>query len=151
MEIILREDVQHLGRTGEIVKVKNGYARNYLIPHGKAYQATEISKRRVAQESERQGERIALALSDAEKLAKDLTRVALAFTAKTGDGDRLFGSITASDIAEKLAAEGHVIDKRVIDLHDPIKVIGEHRVAIKLHPDVRPEILVSVTSADTES
>ncbi len=151
MEIILREDVQHLGRTGEIVKVKDGYARNYLIPHGKAYLATEGNKRQVGAESTRRVERIALALADAERLAKDLTRVALAFTAKTGDGDRLFGSITAADIAEKLAAEGHIIDKRVIDLPDPIKVVGEHRVAIKLHPDVRPEILVSVTSVSKES
>ena len=145
MEVILREDVAHLGRVGQVVKVKNGYARNYLIPHGKAYLATEASKRRVAAERLRISEQLAMKRSDAEQLAGALAAITLSFAAKTGDGNRLFGSITTADIAEKLAEAGHAVDKRVIDLHEPIRVIGEHRVPIRLHAEVRPEILVSVT------
>ena len=145
MEVILREDVAHLGGVGEVVKVKNGYARNYLIPHGKAYLATEGSKRQVAAERKQRDDRLAMERSDADRVAGELAAVTLSFTAKTGDGNRLFGSITAGDIADKLAAAGHEIDKRIIELHDPIKIIGEHRVPIRLHADVRPEILISVT------
>ena len=145
MEVILREDVAHLGRTGEVVRVKDGYARNYLIPQGKAYHATEGSKRQFEAERAQRSHRVAMERSDAEAVGAQLSAVVLAFTAKTGDGDRLFGSITAADIAEKLAEAGHQVDKRVIDLHDPIKTVGEHRVPIRLHTDVRPEILVSVT------
>ena len=145
MEVILREDVDHLGRIGEIVRVKNGYARNYLIPYGKAYPATEGNKRQVGFEHARRAERLALEKGEAETFAARLADVTLAFTAKTGDGDRLFGSITTADIADKLAEAGHHVDKRHIELHEPIKMIGEHRVAIRLHMDVKPEILVTVT------
>ena len=145
MEVILREDVAHLGGVGDVVKVKDGYARNYLIPHGKAYLATDGSKRQVEFERRRRADRLAMKRSDADRLAGKLAAIALSFTAKTGDGNRLFGSITAADIADKLAEKGHSVDKRVIELHDPIKLIGEHRVPIRLHADVRPEILVTVT------
>jgi large subunit ribosomal protein L9 len=144
MEVILREDVAHLGRIGEVVRVKDGYARNYLIPYGKAYPATEGTKRQVEMEHTRRAERLVLQRNEAEAFAAQLADVTLAFTAKTGDGDRLFGSITAADIAEKLAAAGHHVDKRHIELHEPIKLIGEHRVPIRLHAEVRPEILVTV-------
>ena len=145
MEVILREDVAHLGKTGEVVRVKDGYARNFLIPHGKAYLATEGNKKQVDAVRRRQSEHLALERSDAERVAGELTDVTLEFVAKTGDGNRLFGSITAADIADRLAAAGHNVDKRIIELHDPIKMIGEHRVPIRLHTDVRPEILVLVT------
>ena len=145
MEVILREDVAHLGRIGEIVKVKNGYARNYLIPHGKAYPATKGNKRQVEFEDARRMKRLELEKGEAEAFAARLADVTLAFTAKTGDGDRLFGSITTADIADKLAEAGHQVDRRHIELHEPIKVIGEHRIGIRLHMDVKPEILVTVT------
>ena len=145
MEVILREDIEQLGRVGDIVRVKNGYARNYLIPHGKAYAATEGNKRQVEVEHSRRAERLAMERTEAEAVAARLADVALAFTAKTGDGDRLFGSITTADIAEKLAEAGHHVDKRHIELHEPIRMIGEHRVAVRLHADVRPEILVMVS------
>ena len=145
MEVILREDMEQLGRVGDIVRVKNGYARNYLIPHGKAYAATEGNKRQVEVEHSRRAERLAMERTEAEAVAARLADVALAFTAKTGDGDRLFGSITTADIAEKLAEAGHHVDKRHIELHEPIRMIGEHRVAVRLHADVRPEILVMVS------
>ncbi len=145
MEVILREDVAHLGRIGEIVKVKNGYARNYLIPHGKAYPATKGNKRQVEFEDARRVKRLELEKGEAEAFAARLADVTLAFTAKTGDGDRLFGSITTADIADKLAEAGHQVDRRHIELHEPIKVIGEHRIGIRLHMDVKPEIVVTVT------
>ncbi len=145
MEIILREDMDHLGRIGEIVRVKNGYARNYLIPYGKAYPATVGNKRQVEIEHTRRAERLAFDKSEAEAFAARLADVTLVFTAKTGDGDRLFGSITTADIADKLAEAGHQVDKRHIALHEPIRMIGEHRVGIRLHMDVTPEILVTVT------
>jgi large subunit ribosomal protein L9 len=145
MEVILREDMAQLGRIGDIVRVKAGYARNYLIPHGKAYPATEGNKRQVEVEHSRRAERLAMEQTEAEAVAAKLADVSLAFTAKTGDGDRLFGSITTADIAEKLAEVGHHIDKRHIELHEPIRMIGEHRVAVRLHRDVRPEILVTVS------
>ena len=145
MEVILREDVAHLGRIGEIVKVKNGYARNYLIPHGKAYPATKGNKRQVEFEDARRMKRLELEKGEAEAFAARLADVTLAFTAKTGDGDRLFGSITTADIADKLAEAGHRVDRRHIELHEPIKVIGEHRIGIRLHMDVKPEIVVTVT------
>jgi large subunit ribosomal protein L9 len=145
MEVILREDMAQLGRTGDIVRVKNGYARNYLIPHGKAYAATEGNKRQVEIEHSRRAERLAMERTEAEAVAAKLADVTLAFAAKTGDGDRLFGSITTADIAEKLAEAGHHVDKRHIELHEPIRMVGEHRVAVRLHSDVRPEILVTVS------
>ncbi len=145
MEVILREDVDHLGRIGEIVRVKNGYARNYLIPYGKAYPATEGNKRQVGFEHARRAERLAFEKGEAEAFAARLADVTLAFTAKTGDGDRLFGSITTADIADKLAEAGHQVDKRHIELHEPIKTLGEHPVGIRLHMDVKPQIVVTVT------
>ncbi len=145
MEVILREDIEHLGRIGQTVRVKDGYARNFLIPYGKAYLATEGNKRQIDMEHARRAERLAMERTEAEELAARLATVTLAFTAKTGDGDRLFGSITTSEIADRLAEVGHPVDKRHIELHEPIKMLGEHRVTIRLHADVRPEILVTVT------
>ncbi len=145
MEVILRENIAHLGRIGETVRVKDGYARNFLIPYGKAYLATEGNKRQVEMEHGRRAEHLAMERTEAEEFAARLATVTLAFTAKTGDGDRLFGSITTSEIADRLVEAGHPVDKRHIELHEPIKMIGEHRVAIRLHAGVRPEILVTVT------
>lgn len=144
MEVILREDIDNLGRAGEIVKVKDGYGRNYLLPRGLAYPASAGNKRRVAAERQHHDQRRVLAQTEAEQFASVLASVSLTFTAKTGDGDKLFGSVTASDIAEQLAELGHRVDKRVIELPEPIKLIGDYRVPIRLHADVRPEIHVSV-------
>lgn len=144
MEIILRETVPELGRAGEILKVKAGYARNYLIPRGLAYVATDANKRRADNEARRRADLLASEQGDAESLAARLSAVSLTFTAKTGEGDRLFGSITAADISAKLADEGYKIDKRVIEIHEPIKMIGIYKVPIRLHPDVRAEVRVWV-------
>ena len=144
MEIILREDVQHLGKAGEVVKVKDGYARNYLLPHGLAYPATEDNKRRIAYEADRLAKQRSAEKTAAEGEAGRLAGVQLTFEVKVGEEDKLYGSVTASDIQRKLEEQGLHVDKRKIDLPEPIRALGEFRVAIKIHPDVRPEVQVTV-------
>ena len=144
MEIILREDVQNLGRAGEVVKVKDGYARNYLLPKGLAYLATEANKKRIVYEAERIAKQRAAEKASAEAEATQLADVRLTFTVKVGEEDKLFGSITAGDIQRKLADLGIHVDKRKVDLPEPIRELGEFRVGIKIHSDVRPEIGISV-------
>lgn len=148
MEVILRDHIPNLGRVGEIVTVKDGYARNYLIPHGLAYQATEGNKRRIESEAKHQAIRLAEQKADADAVAARLADVELHFTAKAGEGDKLFGSITTGDIAVQLKERGFPIDKRLIELREPIRLIGAHPVTIRLHPDVRAEIRVWVAKED---
>jgi large subunit ribosomal protein L9 len=144
MEIILREDVQHLGKVGEVVKVKDGYARNYLLPKGLAYPATEANKKKIAFEGERLARQRAAEKSAAEGEATRLADVRLTFAVKVGEEEKLYGSITASDIQRKLEELGIHVDKRKIDLPEPIRELGEFTVGIKIHPDVRPEVKVTV-------
>ncbi|MGE5803713.1 MAG: 50S ribosomal protein L9 [Gemmatimonadota bacterium] len=144
MEIILRADVQHLGKVGEVVKVKDGYARNYLLPKGLAYPATEANKKRIAYEGERLVKQQAAEKTAAETEAARLGEVQLTFTAKVGEEEKLYGSITASDIQRKLEELGIKVDKRKIDLAEPIRELGEFHVGIKIHPEVRPEVRVTV-------
>jgi len=144
MEIILREDVQHLGKVGEIVKVKDGYARNYLLPKGLAYPATEANKKKIAYEGERIAKQRASEKSAAETEATRLAGVQLTFAVKVGEEDKLFGSVTASDIQRKLEELGIHVDKRKIDLHEPIRELGEFSVGIKIHHEVRPEVRITV-------
>lgn len=144
LEVILREDIKTLGKAGEMVRVKPGYARNYLLPKGLAYEATEGNKKRIAAESKARGVKHEAEKTEAAAMARTLGSVSLTIPGKAGEGDRLFGSITASDIADALAKQGHKIDKRKIDLDHPIKSLGQHTVAIRLHPEVQAEIHVSV-------
>lgn len=144
MEIILRADVQHLGKIGEVVKVKDGYARNYLLPKGLAYPATEANKKKIAYEGERLAKQQASEKSAAESEATRLADVHLTFEVKVGEEDKLFGSVTASDIQRKLEEVGIKVDKRKIDLPEPIRELGEFQVGIKIHPEVRPEVRVTV-------
>lgn len=144
MEIILREDVQHLGKAGDVVKVKDGYARNFLLPKGLAYPATEANKRKITYEAERIAKQRAAEKLAAESEATNLAGVRLNFVVKVGEEDKLYGSVTAGDIQRKLEEAGFHIDKRKVDLPEPIRALGEFRVGIKVHPDVRPEIVVSV-------
>jgi large subunit ribosomal protein L9 len=140
MEIILRQAVENLGHPGDVVAVKNGYARNYLLPRGFAYEATPGNLKRINAERSR----LVAAENDrresASELAKRLEEVQLTFSARVGEEGKLFGSVTSADIAEQLAAQGFNIEKRLIDLHDPIKALGVYRVPVKLHADVKPEI-----------
>jgi len=144
MDVILRQDVADLGRAGEIVTVKEGYGRNYLLPRGLAYAASAGNKARIAAEAKRRVHVAASEKTAAEQLAAALATADLTFAAKVGEGDRLFGSITSADIAAKLAELGHPIDKRIVDLPEPIKLIGVYKVPIRLHHDVRPEVRVWV-------
>ena len=148
MEIILREDVQHVGKAGEIVKVKDGYARNYLLPKGLAYPATDANKKRVAYESDRLAKQRAAEKTAAESEAGRLAGVELTFAVKVGEEDKLYGSVTASDIQRRLEELGIHVDKRKIDLPEPIRTLGDFQVGVKIHPDVRPELRVSVVRED---
>lgn len=144
MEIILRQAIENLGKTGDVVKVKAGYARNYLLPHGLAYEATPGNLKRIQQERDRleaaENERRQAASGIAEKLEQ----VSLTFSARVGEEGKLFGSVTAADVAQQLEAQGFHIEKRQIDLHEPIKALGVYRVPIRLHADVKPEVRVWV-------
>ena len=144
MEIILRQAIENLGSPGDVVKVKAGYARNYLLPHGLAYEATPGNLKRIQQERDRldaaENERRTAASSIAERLEQ----VSLTFSARVGDEGKLFGSVTSGDIQMQLEAQGFHIEKRQIDLHEPIKALGVYRVPIRLHADVKPEVRVWV-------
>ena len=144
MEIILREHVDNLGRRGEIVKVANGYARNYLLPRGFAYEATAGNRKRIERERARLEQAEEVRRGSAQELATKLEQVSLTFSARVGEEGKLFGSVTSSDIAHQLETQGFKIEKRQIELHDPIRALGVYRVPIRLHADVHPEIKVWV-------
>jgi large subunit ribosomal protein L9 len=144
MEIILREDVQHVGKAGEVVKVKDGYARNFLLPKGLAYPATEGNKKRIAFEADRLARQRAAEKQTAEGEATKLVGLSLTFPVKVGEEEKLYGSVTAGDIQRRLEEQGIHVDKRKIDLPEPIRALGEFRVGIKYHAEVRPEIVVVV-------
>ena len=144
MEIILRQAVENLGNPGDVVKVKNGYARNFLLPHGLAYEATPGNLKRIAQERARLEAAEAERRGSAQGLASKLEQVSLTFSARVGEEGKLFGSVTAADIAQQLEAQGFHVEKRQIDLHEPIKALGVYRVPVRLHAEVKPEIRVWV-------
>ena len=144
MEVILREDVDNLGTRGQVVKVKNGYARNFLFPKRIAIAANEGNKKVVEQERQSWLRKEAKIKTDAEGQAQLLNGVSLEFARKTGEEDHLFGSVTALDIEEGLAKKGFTIDKKKIHLDEPLKVLGEHKVSIRLYKVVHAEITVNV-------
>jgi large subunit ribosomal protein L9 len=144
MEVILREDVKSLGKAGDLVKVKPGYARNFLLPKGLAFEATEGNRKRIMAESSARQVRMAQERGAAEAAAAKLSGVTVTLSRKAGEGDRLFGSITAQDIADALAGAGHAVDKRKIELEHPIKSLGTHTVPVRLHAEVQAEISVTV-------
>ncbi|HZA98528.1 MAG TPA: 50S ribosomal protein L9 [Gemmatimonadales bacterium] len=144
IEVILREDIKTLGRAGEMVRVKPGYARNYLLPQGLAYEATEGNKKRIAAETRVRAARNQSERDQAEREAATLRDVTVSLTSKAGEEGKLFGSITSQDIAEALAGQGHTVDRRRIELEHPIKTTGVHSVTVRLHPEVHAELRVSV-------
>ena len=146
IEVILREDVKTLGRAGEMVRVKPGYARNYLLPQGLAYEATEGNKKRIAAETKARASRDQAEKVEAQQAANRLSAVTLSLSGKAGEEGKLFGSITSQDVADALARAGHTVDKRRIELEHPIKTVGEHAVTIRLHPEVHAELRVSVVA-----
>lgn len=144
MEIILRQAIENLGHPGDVVTVKNGYARNFLLPRGFAYEATPGNLKRIAAERGRLEAAENERRESASELAKRLEEVQLTFSARVGEEGKLFGSVTSADVAEQLAAQGFTIERRLIDLHEPIKALGVYRVPVRLHADVKPEIRVWV-------
>ena len=144
MEVILRHAVENLGKPGDVVKVKNGYARNYLLPHNLAYEATPGNLKRIQQERARLEAAENQRRDAAQEIATKLEQVSLTFSARVGEEGKLFGSVTAADIAQQLEQQGFHIEKRQIDLHEPIKSLGVYRVPVRLHADVKPEIRVWV-------
>src|SRR5215213_2449480 len=148
MQIILRERLENLGDAGDVVDVKPGYARNYLIPKGLAYEATQANVRRLEAERAAQGRRDSDTLNEARQRASAIEGVSLTFHARAGQEGKLFGSITSADIVEKLAEQGVTVDRRQIELDEPIKALGVTSVPVRLHPQVRPEIKVWVIAEE---
>src|SRR5450755_3550446 len=144
MEVILKEDVNKLGHRGDVVKVAEGYGRNYLIPHKLAIEATAGNKAVIEQMKAASVRKTAKEKGSAEALGQQLTAVALAFTRKSGEHDQLFGSVTSADIARELEARGFTIDRRKIQLDEPLKTVGEFNVPVKLHKDVTATVKVTV-------
>ena len=144
MEVILRNAIDKLGHPGDIVSVSPGYARNFLLPRGLAYQATPGNLQRIAAEKSRlealENERKTAAQAIAEKLAE----VSVTFAARVGEEGKLFGSVTTADIVHQLEAQGFKFEKRQIELNEPIKALGMYKVPVRLHADVHPEIKVWV-------
>lgn len=143
-KILLREDVEHLGGRGEVVKVKAGYARNYLLPQGIATLATKGNVKQIENERDALLKKAANERSTAELQAGQMGDLSLVFERKAGDGGTLFGSVTSMDIAEALKAKGYEIDRRKITLKDAIKETGDYTVSVKLHREVSLDIPVSV-------
>lgn len=144
MEIILREDVEKLGARGAVVKVADGYARNYLFPKRLAVPATESNKKIVDQERAAYLRREAKLKGEAEDLARLMSNVRLTFRQRVGENDQLFGSVTAKDIADAMEAQNYHIERRKVQLEEPIRTLGEHKVPLRLHRDVTTEITVVV-------
>ncbi len=144
MKVILKEDIKNLGRMGDTVNVKDGYARNFLFPKGLAMEATEQNRKAVERLRREHAMHEIKEKEDAQIVKDKLSQVTLTFTAKAGEEGKLFGSITSMNIEEALKAQGVEIDRKKITLEEPIKRLGEYTVTIKLHPEVSAEIKVNV-------
>ena len=148
MEIILREDIDKLGQRGQMVKVAAGYARNYLLPRRLAVAATESNKKIVEQERQAHLRREVKVVTEAQDLGKMMGAVTVTIAQKAGENDHLFGSVTTADIAAALEKQGYTIDRKKIQLDEPIKMLGEYKVAVRLHKDVTVDVPVHVVKED---
>ena len=151
MEVILRDYVEKLGKRGEIVKVSDGYARNYLLPRKLALPATEGNKKHVERERRIMETREAEEKSQAEAIASRLSSVDITIARRVGDTEQLYGSVTATDISDFLKTKGFEIDRRKLILPEPIKTIGEHDVPLKLHREVSAPLKVKVVKEGEQS
>jgi len=145
MQIILQEDIEKLGTRGQVVEVKEGYARNFLLPQKLALPASASNLKRLEKIRATLAKRTATEREQAQTLANVLTGVTVTLVRKAGENDQLFGSVTSADLAEALAAQGYTVDKRRIQLPEPIKLVGESQVNVKLHSDVSAQFKVIVT------
>ena len=148
MEVILREDIANLGSRGAVVKVAPGYARNFLLPKKMAVAATESNKKIVEQERQSHLKREAKESAEATDLAKLMAAVEVTIAHKAGENDQLFGSVTAADIATALERQGYTIDRRKVQLDEPIKKLGDFKASVRLHREVSVEIPVHVVKED---
>lgn len=150
MEVILKEDVAKLGFRGDVVKVAEGYGRNFLLPHKLAIEATHANKAVIEQMKAASLRRSAKEKSQAEELAKQFEGVSVSFERRSGEHDQLFGSVTSGDIAEAVEKKGLHVDRRKIQLHEPLKTIGEFTVPVRLHKDVTAHLKVVIAKEATE-
>ena len=148
MEVILREDIDKLGNRGQVVRVAAGYARNFLLPRRLAVEANAANKKIVEQERQAHLRKEAKLKTEAEDLGKLVTGLSVTIAQKAGEQDQLFGSVTAKDIADALAARNFTIDRRKVHLEEPIKQLGEFKVPLRLHKDVTAEITVTVVKEE---
>jgi large subunit ribosomal protein L9 len=144
MEVILREEIDNLGRRGDVVKVAAGYARNYLLPKRLAVAANESNRKIVEQEKQAYLRRESKEIGDANDLAKMMASVEVTIAQKAGENDQLFGSVTAQDITAALERAGYTIDRKKVNLAEPIKALGDYKVTVKLHREVSVELPVHV-------
>ncbi|HWT45103.1 MAG TPA: 50S ribosomal protein L9 [Vicinamibacterales bacterium] len=144
MEVILREHIDNLGRRGDVVKVAEGYARNYLLPRKLALAVTDNNKRQIDREKKIAETREAEERSQAEAIAERIAQLEIEIARRVGENDTLYGSVTSADIAHALQAKGFEVDKRKIQLSDPLKALGESTVPIKIHRDVTAQLRVKV-------
>ncbi len=144
MKVILRQDVKKLGEAGDIVEVKDGHARNFLLPKGFAYPATPGSMKRLEEEKKLTDLRMKKELKSAEELARRLSGASLTFVMKAGEEDQLYGSVSAADIAGKLTEQGFEIDRKQVLLDEPIKILGVYTIEVRLHSDVTGKVKVWV-------
>lgn len=148
IQVVLRDDVENLGKSGEVVRVRPGYARNFLLPRGLAAVATRGNIAQVEHEKKVATARSAKLRTDAESVAKRMGDVTVEISMQAGEGDKLFGSVGTKDIAEALAKKGHEVDRKKIVLAENIKTLGDHEATIKLGYDVTAKIKVKVTKAE---
>jgi large subunit ribosomal protein L9 len=140
MKVILKSDVERLGKSGDVVTVAAGYARNYLLPRGLALEATERGMEQIEIDRRRDEKARAHKEREAAELAAKLEELSLTISKQAGESDKLFGTVTAMEIAEALEKEGHTVDKRKVELEEPIKTLGIYTVPVKLHPEVTAKI-----------
>jgi large subunit ribosomal protein L9 len=150
MEVILKEDLAKLGSRGDVVKVAEGYGRNFLLPHRLAIEANEGNKKVIEQMRAAAVRRSAKEKAQAEELSKQFDGVSLAFQRRSGEHDQLFGSVTSGDLADALTKKGFNIDRRKIQLHEPLKTVGDFSVPIKLHKDVTAHLKVVIEKEAAE-
>jgi large subunit ribosomal protein L9 len=148
MEVILKDHVENLGRRGEIVRVASGYARNYLLPRKLALAVTDENKRQVERERAKADAREASEMQEAQALASRLGLLDISIARRVGEQQMLYGSVTSADIAEALAARDLAIDRRKIQLPEPLKTLGEHAVPVKLHREVTVPLKVTIVAAE---
>ncbi len=144
MQIILQQDVEKLGTRGQVLEVKEGYARNYLLPRKLALEASPTNMKRLEKMRAVFAKHEATEKEAAEKLAEMLNGLSLTLSRKAGENDQLFGSVTSADIADAIAAQGYTVDKRKIQLVDPVKLVGEYQVPVKLHREVTASVKLTV-------